>query len=235
MLYLLLLQLFFKFIKFHFLRLFLFYLLSFIPKLEYPILKLRLNLIFNRFTIKFIDKVLFQNNANKIHFIIDQFVYFHIIGLEFIIHRVILFIIIIYDIKYNNMILTHMFKIMPYIFIYDLWVKFYLFLLKLNLDYDKIISRVLYQEITSVNNDKECLYLNGEPFEKQLISEILLKYIPQGFIDKQFILVDPIKHNFTKLLTYWTSIITSVFKKMAIIETIDILFFIFLLIFFCLF
>lgn len=216
-------------------RLFLFYLLSFIPKLEYPILKLRLNLIFNRFTIKFIDKVLFQNNANKIHFVIDQFVYFHIIGLEFIIHRVILFIIIIYDIKYNNMILTHMFKIMPYIFIYDLWVKFYLFLLKLNLDYDKIISRVLYQEITSVNNDKECLYLNGEPFEKQLISEILLKYIPQGFIDKQFILVDPIKHNFTKLLTYWTSIITSVFKKMAIIERIDILFFIFLLIFFCLF
>ena len=197
-------------------KLYFYFLLDVIYNNEYYILQLIINIHFDRYTTKFCDKFLLIDRAKPNYFFIKQFLYYHIVGLEFIIHRIILLVILLYDIKYNSMILTHVFQILPYIFIYELRVKAYTFLTTINLEYDKIIAKLLYSKATSFDGDQDHLYLDGEPYEKKIIKKIMTTYVFNNFIDK-----NPIKQNLNLLINYWKRlIIDNLFKKYPLIDII---------------
>lgn len=228
--YILLLSLFTKYIKKHLMKIYFFHLLDLTNKYEFHILSVILKIRYDRFTTKFIDQLLFKKSPNKVQFAINQLIYSHLTALEFIIHRLILIITIIYDIKYNNMVLSHMFKILPYVFIYELWVKLYSFLININLEYDKIIAKLLYYEVTINDIDNECLYLNGEPYEKKVIKEILTIYVRRGFVDKQFMSQDCLNN----IINFWKNIIIKpIITKLSTYKAIDILCFLALVILLC--
>lgn len=155
--------------------------------------------------------------------LMDNFIFDHLKGLQFIIHKVILIIVIIYDIKYNNMILTHMYRILPYIFIYEIWVKLSIFLTGIYFPNDEVVSKLLYSEIIEYEYDKECLYLDGEPCEKTTIKEITIEYVQNNFVYKLAMPEEPIKQGLDMMLGFWKRLIID--KIINKYETIDIIFF----------
>ena len=217
-LYLKLLSLFIKNVKKHFMKLYFYCILNLLLKYEFYVLHLIIKISFDRYTIKFSDKIL-SKDPQKTMFAINQFIHYHLLGLEFIIHRIILLCVVYYDIKYNNMILTHMFKILPYVFLYELRVKIYTFLLERNLQYDKIVSRLLYGKITYSSEDHDHLYLDDEPYEKKSIKEIILTYASNNFTSKS-----SANNDFNLLCSYWRNIFRNrILKKYALIDIIVIL------------
>lgn len=159
----------------------------------------------------------------------ERFIFSHLKGLQFIIHKVILIIVIIYDIKYNNMILTHMYRILPYVFIYEIWVKLSIFLTSIHFPYDEVVTKLLYGEVIELECDKECLYLDGEPYEKTTIKEITIEYVQNNFVYKHAIVNEPIKEGLDFMLDFWKRLIFD--KIINKYESIDILFFIIFLLF----
>jgi hypothetical protein len=59
----------------------------------------------------------------------------------------------LYDIFFNSLVLTHIFKIMPYIFIYELLVRLSKVYDGLNTMHDLIIHDFLYASIQQITED----------------------------------------------------------------------------------
>lgn len=169
LLYFQIISLMFKYIKRNIFKLYFYKFLSFYKENNILMLKIQDYLNLNYHTVKFrldiLPKILEKTNMHSDF--MKRLLSTHIDGLQFIIHRLILFIVIIYDIIFNDMILTHMFKIIPYVFIYELWTKLSISLTGLNMNCDFLVAKLLYNEITELPYDTEYLYLNSEPFEKK--------------------------------------------------------------------
>ena len=179
----------------------------------------------NHYTIDIITNKL----SNLSESLFERFIFSHLYGLQFTIHKVILMIVIIYDIKYNNMILTHMYRILPYVFVYEIWVKLSIFLTSIHFPYDEVVTKLLYGEVIELECDKECLYLDGEPYEKTTIKEITIEYVQNNFVYKHAIVNEPIKEGLDFMLDFWKELIFD--KIINKYESIDILFFIIFLLF----
>lgn len=130
------------------------------------------------------------------------------------------------------MILSHMFKILPYIFIYEIWVKISILLKGINTAFDNIVVKLLYGQVTQIEEDEKCLYLDGEPYEKKTIKDILTNYVQNGFIDKYYLSGDPIKEGLKDLMKFWKDItIIPLIKRLSQYETIDIIYVVILIIY----
>ena len=217
-LYILLLTNFIKFtkkigIKLYFYWFYYFYVVSY-NQTKFKFLYFARNkLRINHYTIELLANNLPNNLCGSL-------IFNHLYGLQFIIHKVILIIVIIYDIKYNNMILTHMYRILPYVFVYEIWVKLSIFLTGVYFPYDEVVSQLLYSEIIEYEYDKECLYLDGEPCEKTTIKEITIEYVQNNFVYKLAMPEEPIKQGLDMMLGFWKRLIVDKINKY---ESIDIL------------
>jgi len=79
------------------------------------------------------------------------------------------------------MILSHLFKLLPYVFLYELWAKLYIFVKALNIPYDEVVASLLYGEKYTLDYDPDCIYINDKPYE---IKELLTEYVKSGLINK---------------------------------------------------
>lgn len=147
-----------------------------------------------------------------------RFISSHLSGLQYIFHRVLLLIVIIYDLVFNNMLLTHMFKLLPFVFIYELLVRISIFLRGANFDCDEIIVKLLYSVITQISIDTRCLYIDGMPYEKMILREVITKYAKDGFRDKNFLPQDPIKEGIDDIIFFWQNLIEKRLEKYAYLD-----------------
>ena len=230
--YILFIKTFIKYIKHHVFKLYYFLFRFSSINSEYQIMRLQDNITIYHYTKLFERKYLFKNPKNKLRVSFDRFIFIHLESLQFMIHRIILVLVIIYDLKYNNMILSHMFKILPYIFAYELWVKISIFLKGINTAFDNIVVKLLYGQIIQMEDDNECLYLDGEPYEKKILKKILTDYVQNGFVDKYYLPEDPFKESIKDLIKFWKHItIIPFIKKLSQYKIIDIIYSIILIIY----
>lgn len=115
-----------------------------------------INIIFHCLNLKIYDKNLdnietklsFFNKIEiycgsteiKLIYIFDQ--------IKFFIHHILCLLLLFYDIIFNNFILEHIFQILPYVFIYEIWVKITKHVENLHRDYDEYLYHFLYGKIT---------------------------------------------------------------------------------------
>jgi hypothetical protein len=199
-LYLFLLSQIIKITKFHFMKLYL-YNITFMNKNSW-VEKIQQYFLFDNPLSKLAYYLAFHEKINSIY-VIKRFFFVHIEGLKLIIHRLILLIIIISDILFNDMVLSHMFKILPYVFIYELWTKVYIFFKAINIPYDEVVASLLYGEKYTLDYDPDCIYIDDKPFEKAFIKELLTEYVKSGFIYKRFTPENPIIGNLKLIVNFW--------------------------------
>jgi hypothetical protein len=137
-----------------------------------------------------------------------KFMYHNIKGFAFIIHRILLLCVIFYDMRYNNMILSHMYNILPFIFVYELWVKYSIFLMPWNLLSNDILVQLLYHRVVIHDYDKEYIYIydgiSEQLHEPSTIKTILTEYVFRDFVIDPFMPVEnPIKSGFQQLIYYY--------------------------------
>ena len=100
------------------------------------------------------------------------------------IHRKLLTIVIIYDILFNDMILIHMYQLLPYVFIYELWIKFKTFVGERIYgigDPDLIIHGILYKP--GYKAMEGLFVIDGQYYDSSLIGEIVVYYVYNDFRD----------------------------------------------------
>ena len=210
--YMTLFSLFVKLMKFHFFRVYYYLFLNLYSTAKNMLLMLHWKdyLCLNYYTMEL--RLGYLNEKLAKFPLLEYFLSMHISGLQFIIHRILLIIIILYDILYNNMVLTHMFKVLPFIFIYEIWCKLSIFLTGLNLDYDKVIAILLYGIVTEIEYDYECLYLNDVPYEKTVLKFIIMSYARNGSIDKTFLPQNPVNEGIQDILNCWKHLFYKMYK-----------------------
>ena len=70
-------------------------------------------------------------------------------------------------------LINFIFFYLRFLVVYELWVKLSIFLCGVSFNYDEIIVKLLYSEISKLAHDKKCLYLDDEPYEKTFLQDIL--------------------------------------------------------------
>lgn len=110
--------------------------------------------------------------------------HYHVTILTQNIHYLILIATILYDIRYNNLILCHIYNIFPYIFVYDLYIKFCDLVesrieAKWECDYDLILHDYIYVEEVHLLTEKE-VFLDGRLYEIEYIQNSIFIYLKNG-------------------------------------------------------
>jgi hypothetical protein len=222
-LYIIILSYIMRSIKKHMYKLYFYFFLYFHDNFYQQLYNIQNYLDINYYTRNFLD-YLCENIYKKDFFSAPfsfRFIFTHVIGLQYIFHCILLFMVILYDLFFNHMLLTHMFKILPFVFIYELWVRISIFLRGTNFNCDAIIANMLYSEITEIEIDKKCLYIEGIPYEKEILRTVITVYARNGFIDKNFLPRDPIKEDIHYIWIFWKDLILENIKKYA---SLDIMF-----------
>jgi hypothetical protein len=78
--------------------------------------------------------------SNSFRFLYNNIHYFILIG------------VILYDLFFNDLVLTRMFKVLPWISLYDMYLKFCTFVYKFSTSYDSLLSKFIYTKLTFINN-----------------------------------------------------------------------------------
>jgi hypothetical protein len=105
---------------------------------------------------------------------IDQFLLFLLSKRNYL-HQSILIMVIIYDIIFNHFILTHMFIILPYIFLYDIWVKFSKFISGLNTMADNILAYFLYGDLKQIG--PKDFQIGPHPMDIETLRNLFRNYV----------------------------------------------------------
>lgn len=120
----------------------------------------------------------------------------------FVLHYYVLFLVFFYDIFYNSYILENVYKIMPYIFIYELIVRMSKTIIVKNRDYDDFVAYYLYG--TCFENNEDIITLGNRTWTQEEAYDIIADYAFNDFKDKnkiQFFLTsskyDPFKIYYT--------------------------------------
>ena len=95
-------------------------------------------------------------------------------------HYILLLILLIWDIWYNNFQLTKIFYVLPWIFLYDIYLRISKFVEGVYLPYDQLINTLIYATYLERNN--KYLYIDGDHFELETFRHIYKTYIKQDFI-----------------------------------------------------
>lgn len=107
--------------------------------------------------------------------IFEEFITNTIQNLTYYYHHIVLFIVILYDIKCNALILEHMFTIFPYIFIYEILVRITKFLQGLNITADNILYHFLYSPITAI--DEDTYQVGPHPITNEDLNTLFKEYV----------------------------------------------------------
>ena len=83
--------------------------------------------------------------------------------------------VILYDLKYNNLILEHMFTILPYIFIYEILVRMCKFIQGLNIAADDMLYHFLYSPITTI--DEDTYQIGRHPVASEDLYKLFTDYV----------------------------------------------------------
>jgi hypothetical protein len=103
--------------------------------------------------------------------------------IKYYIHHFICLIILLYDIMYNNMVITHVFQILPYVFLYEIWVrvsKFYAYLHSIR---DGILYSLLYDPAT-IDKELGIIYTSSGELTLEDFQDITFNYLFPGLICK---------------------------------------------------
>jgi hypothetical protein len=111
-------------------------------------------------------------------YIIGFPIQYHIKTLGKKIHYVTLLLIILYDMIHNNWTLEYTYNVLPYIFIYDIYIKFCLFYDRLDYIHlgDFFAHSLLYSKNVLVFNDDDII-INALPCSPKFVAAILFVYI----------------------------------------------------------
>jgi hypothetical protein len=101
-----------------------------------------------------------------------RFLYNHI-------HYFILIGVILYDLFFNNLVLTRMFKVLPWVTLYDMYLKFCTFIHKFHSPSDALLSKFIYTKLTYINN--KYAMLGDELIEISELSDPVNLYLAFDF------------------------------------------------------
>jgi hypothetical protein len=124
---------------------------------------------------------------------LEDSIYKYLSKIKYILHYLILFIIMFYDIVFNSLVLTHMFKIMPYMFIYELLVRLSKVYDGLNTMHDLVIHDFLYASIQQITKDE--YQVGSFNLTKEDLNNIITNYVYTDLVDIKKI----VKENNVKL------------------------------------
>ncbi len=101
---------------------------------------------------------------------------YHIVTILKILHYIILLIIFVYDFTYNNYILQHTYKILPYIFIYQTYIKISDFYNDVNSMHDQLLYNLAYKEGVLIVKDE--ILFNGDvlPYSLECVKNVIYIY-----------------------------------------------------------
>jgi hypothetical protein len=99
-------------------------------------------------------------------------------------HYIILFLVIIYDMLYNNFIILNLFKVLPYIFIYELYLRISKFVEYKSLRYDVWLYEFFYGAVELISEQEIIL---GEDYVLMEEFKLAIEYLKNGLYD------DPLK------------------------------------------
>jgi hypothetical protein len=119
---------------------------------------------------------------------LENLVYQYLSKVKYIIHYIILVTVIVYDISFNSLVLIHMFKIMPYIFIYELLVRLSKVYDGLNTMHDPIVHDFLYAPIQQITPDD--YQIGSFNLTKEDLNNIITKYVYTDLNDITNITID---------------------------------------------
>lgn len=96
-------------------------------------------------------------------------------------HHLLLLLIIIYDIFYNDYIIQHIFPILPWFFIYELYIRISHFTHGLWIPYDQALHALVYCKQFNIIND-DTILIDGEFYDYFYYTNMYKYYIMRGFI-----------------------------------------------------
>lgn len=94
-------------------------------------------------------------------------------------HYCLLLLFFIYDILFYNYTLHYVFICLPFVFLYDIYVKFSNFIENINVEWDYVINHFLYSDNLE-EFDEETIWLVDEFVSKKMIRILLVKYLHGG-------------------------------------------------------
>jgi hypothetical protein len=136
--------------------------------------RFRSNFLFNIFR-KFELNLSRPSHKNKLYY-----AYRFIAESQYYIHHVFVFIILVYDMIFNNFILEHMFTILPFIFIYNIWILLCKFDNGLNPLADNILYHFFYSSSSMLDNDH--MQLGPLTIETNTMKRIYMFYIKTDLV-----------------------------------------------------
>lgn len=112
--------------------------------------------------------------------ILNMSFHYHLVILLKNIHYILVIIILIFDLYFNNWVLQNIFSILPYIFIYDIYIRLCTLYDNIDILYsaDYILHDYIYAEDSDILiiSEKE-IWINGEPFEIDTIAKCVFFYL----------------------------------------------------------
>ena len=124
---------------------------------------------------------LFEYKPGKIHsFSLFGFpVVYHLRVLPKSLHYILMLLVLYYDLRYNNWTLHYIYIIFPYVFIYDVYMRFCKAYANLNGLADDILNAYMYADkIIIISQDEVCL--DGRFFEVKGLRACIWVYLRQG-------------------------------------------------------
>lgn len=94
-------------------------------------------------------------------------------------HYCILLYCFLYDMFFYNYTLHYVFICLPFVFLYDIYVKFSNFIENINVEWDYVINHFLYSDNLE-EFDEETIWLVDEFVSKKMIRILLVKYLHGG-------------------------------------------------------
>lgn len=110
-------------------------------------------------------------------------------------HRIIGSIVLTYDLILNDFIITHVYSILPYVFVYEIWSKISLFYTNINSMKDAEVRAILYTDPSEwieipFSEGKE-FYVGNNEITLEFVRHLLKTYLFKGLIDPEFGVKEP--------------------------------------------
>jgi hypothetical protein len=109
------------------------------------------------------------------------------------IHYIVLVLVVIYDLYFNNLVLTHMFACLPWVYLYEMYIRISRFTHDLWGPFDRHLHEFLYLPITYISARKEKIFEQEFSFPEEVyfgdklqdmerFSEIVNIYVSNDFV-----------------------------------------------------
>jgi hypothetical protein len=93
------------------------------------------------------------------------------------------FLTLVYDMILNHMIITHVFHILPYIFMYEIWVRFTRFYSYLHPTNDNILYSLLYDPAT-IDRELGIIYTSSGELAMEDFQDVIFNYLFIGLVSR---------------------------------------------------